>query len=146
MGEAGQGVLTRFGTASPSKVECLRLGLGLFRVVFSDVARAEAVAALYEAMVFAVAQGARRAVFSIRDVTFLPGGGLEGGKVEMPAVGAVVGLGIGSGGPADFLAADTYVSDSSMMATAVMVQAAHLISIPSRLREVKRELVRANSF
>ena len=86
------------------------------------------------------------AAFSIRTVAFLPDGDLDGGKVETPDVGAVVGLGVGSGGPEDFLAADTYVSDSSMMATAVLVQAAHLISIPSRLREVKRELVRANSF
>ena len=60
MSEAGRGVLTGFGTASLAKVECLELGLGLFWVVFGDVARAEAIAALYEAMIFVVAQGARR--------------------------------------------------------------------------------------
>ena len=57
LGEAGLGVLIRFGTAALAEVECLDPGLGLFRVVFGGVARAEAVAALYEAMVFVVAQG-----------------------------------------------------------------------------------------
>ena len=47
----------RFGTAALAKVECLEPGLGLFRVAFGDVARAEAVAALYYALVFVVAQG-----------------------------------------------------------------------------------------
>ena len=61
------------------------------------------------------------AEFSIRAVTFLPDGGLEGGKVETPDVGAVVGLGVGSGGPAAFPAADTYVSGSSAMAAAALV-------------------------
>ena len=45
--------------ADLAKVECLELGLGLLWVVLVDVARAEAVAALCEAMVFVVAQGAR---------------------------------------------------------------------------------------
>ena len=60
LGEAGRGVLTGFGMASLAKVECLELGLGLLWVVFSDVERAYVVAALCEAMVFVVAQGAFR--------------------------------------------------------------------------------------
>ena len=58
-GEDGRGVLTGFGTAALAEVECLELGLGLLWVVFSDVERAYVVAALCEAMVFVVAQGAR---------------------------------------------------------------------------------------
>ena len=59
--------------------------------------------------------------FSIRVMIFLPGGGLKGGKVETPAMGAVVGLGVGAGGPEDFLANDTYVSGSSVMSAAALV-------------------------
>ena len=57
LGEAGRGVLTGFGAAALAKFECLELGLGLLRVLFGDVARAEAIAALCESMVFVVAQG-----------------------------------------------------------------------------------------
>ena len=59
LGEADQGVLTGFGMSALDEVECLELGLGLLRVVFDDVDRAEAVAKLCEAMAFVVAQGAR---------------------------------------------------------------------------------------
>ena len=58
MGKSGRGVIIRFGTTALAEVKCLESCLGLFRVVFGDVARTEAVAALYEAMAFVVAQGA----------------------------------------------------------------------------------------
>ena len=61
------------------------------------------------------------AAFSIMDVTFLPGGGLKGGKVETPAVGAVVGWGARAGGAAAFPAADAYVSGLSAMAATALV-------------------------
>ena len=61
------------------------------------------------------------AAFSIRVVTFLPGGVLEGGKVKTPGMGAVVGWGVGAGGPWAFPAADAYVSGSSAMDAAVLV-------------------------
>ena len=61
------------------------------------------------------------AEFSIRAVTFLPGGGLEGGKAEMPAVGAVIGLGVGAGGAASFPSADAYMSGLSAMASAELL-------------------------
>ena len=60
MGEAIQGVLTGFFMADLAKVKCLELVLGLLRVLFGDVARAEAIAALCESMVFVVLQVARR--------------------------------------------------------------------------------------
>ena len=54
-------------------------------------------------------------------VTFLPGGGLEEGKVETPGVSAVVGWGIRAEGLATFPAADVYVSGLSAMAAAELV-------------------------
>ena len=59
--------------------------------------------------------------FSIRAVTFLPCGGLKGGKVDMPDVVTGVGLGGGAWGPAEFPDADAYVSGSSAMAAAALV-------------------------
>ena len=92
--------------AAIAEVKCLDLGLGLFRFFLGDAARAEAVAALYEAMVFVVSQGVRHGGLFHQGREILPCGGLKGGKVDTPAVGAVVGLGVGAGGPEAFLAAD----------------------------------------
>ena len=61
------------------------------------------------------------AAFSVRAVTFLPCEGIEGGKVETPAMGDKVGLGVGAWGPAAFLDADAYMSGLSAMAAAAMV-------------------------
>ena len=61
------------------------------------------------------------AAFFIMDVTSLPGGALEGGKVYTPAMGAVFGLGVGAGRLGAFLDADTCVFGSSTMAAAELV-------------------------
>ena len=64
LGEADRGVITGFGTAALAKVQCPELGLRILRVVFSALARAEAVSALCDSMVFVVALRARRGGFS----------------------------------------------------------------------------------
>ena len=58
LGEADRGVLVRFGTEALTEVECLEPGLGILRVVFGDIVCTEYVAAINEAMVCVVAQGA----------------------------------------------------------------------------------------
>ena len=78
LGEAGRGVLTGFGMASLAKVECLELGLGLLRVVFGDVAHAEAVYALCEDMVFVVKQGERHGGIFRQGREFHTGWGPQG--------------------------------------------------------------------